>query len=100
MKRIFSKSINCGKTTTASSKRDEFVSVLRNGLSVESYPETIKFSWKVCGMWPVDKTELLQRLLKNRPEYDVKEIEPQKAPEGASYGAIYRSSDDLTDFIP
>ncbi|KAH7817598.1 uncharacterized protein MONOS_7807 [Monocercomonoides exilis] len=95
MKRVFSKSKDCGMVTSASARREAFVKVLKNGIAAASYPETIIASWRVSGMWPVNKEDILRHLPDSPPEWAQSEIEPKKAPEGASYGAVYRASDRL-----
>ncbi|KAH7818861.1 uncharacterized protein MONOS_14013 [Monocercomonoides exilis] len=99
MKKIFTKAKECGKTTSSSSKREAFVSILRNGLSSAGYPETIVASWKVSGRCPVDRSLIMKQLQENPPEWAESEVQPARAPEGSTFRAIYRASDRLLTLL-
>ncbi|KAH7818855.1 uncharacterized protein MONOS_16578 [Monocercomonoides exilis] len=46
-----------------------------------------------------EKEDILRHLPDSPPEWAQSEIEPKKAPEGASYGAVYRASDRLENLF-
>ncbi|KAH7825431.1 putative DDE superfamily endonuclease [Monocercomonoides exilis] len=94
LKRNFSKATESGKATTAAERREAFIRTLKNGLSAASYPSTIIASWRICGLFPIEKNEVLNRLPDAPPQWAASQINPKRAPEGASYGAVYYSSDD------
>ncbi|KAH7818843.1 uncharacterized protein MONOS_12321 [Monocercomonoides exilis] len=99
MKRVIGKAKKSGTTTSASSKREIFIEILRNGLAAASYPETIKSSWKSTGLWPFNPEKILSNLPDNPPEWALPGVEPKSAPMGSSFGAVYYSSDDLSDLF-
>ncbi|KAH7822209.1 putative DDE superfamily endonuclease [Monocercomonoides exilis] len=88
MKRVFARETESGQTTTASQKREVFTTILRDGLAAASYPSTIISSWKVTGLWPLDKSVVLKHLPENPPSCAENSVEPTKAPEGSNFGAI------------
>ncbi|KAH7822021.1 uncharacterized protein MONOS_15989 [Monocercomonoides exilis] len=94
LKRNFSKATESGKATTAAERREAFIRTLKNGLSAASYPSTIIASWRVCGLFPMDKNAVLNRLPDAPPQWAASQINPERAPECASFGAVYYSSDD------
>ncbi|KAH7818596.1 uncharacterized protein MONOS_8553 [Monocercomonoides exilis] len=82
MKRVFGKAKESGTTTSASSKREILIEILRNGLAAASYPETYKSSWKSTGLWPINPEKILSNLPDNPPEWVFPGVEPKSAPMG------------------
>ncbi|KAH7818844.1 putative DDE superfamily endonuclease [Monocercomonoides exilis] len=97
MKKCFKKSTECGKTNTASERRKEFISVLKEAIAMASFPSTIKASWRVTGLHPLNPDAVLAQLPEKPPEWAEIASSSNRAPEGAMSGKILLSSDDLSD---
>ncbi|KAH7827035.1 uncharacterized protein MONOS_9883 [Monocercomonoides exilis] len=97
MKKCFKKSTECGKTNTTSERRKEFISVLKEAIAMASFPSTIKASWRVTGLHPLNPDAVLAQLPEKPPEWAEIASSSNRAPEGAISGKIWLSSDDLSD---